>query len=100
MAALYLFIRIMPGILPGSKRPNPVRPLEQHRYVQIIDQANGKTLTYVSVTVSVGDEYITGDNRRYVVVRLHGNKAYAKYTGEAKIGKGPADSTEGCLSLI
>lgn len=80
--AVYGLTRFLPGIWSGSKT-NPVRPLEQHQYFQIIDQDTGKTLTYVSVTVSKGDEYITGDDRRYVIVRLSGNKAYARYTGLA-----------------
>ena len=64
-----------------SPQPFPIRPHEKYKYYEIINQSNGETLTYVTVPVGVGDEYITGDNCRYVVVRMSGNKAYAKYMG-------------------
>jgi hypothetical protein len=80
--ALYLLISYIPGLFP---KPKPVRPHPvQYPYYQIIDQATGKTLTYVSsIPVNVGDEYVTGSNRRYVVIIVKGNKAYAKYAGKA-----------------
>jgi hypothetical protein len=75
----YYAVQYGSRIIP-SPRPNPVRHLEEFKYYEIIDEKNGRTLTYISVPVSVGDEYVT-ENRHYVVVRINGNKAYAKYTG-------------------
>jgi hypothetical protein len=78
-------INRLPGLLqpsgPKQVRPHPVK----YPYYQIIDHATGRTLTYVSaMSVVKGDEYVTGDNRRYVVVMVKGNKAYAKYAGKIK----------------
>jgi hypothetical protein len=80
---IYLGIRYLVPFVSPSPGPKSIRPYPvQYSYYQIIDEATGKTLTYISSTpVTVGDEYITGDNRRYVVVRLQGNKAYAKFAG-------------------
>lgn len=76
---------IVPLVFPTPKikqtRPRPV----QYSYYQIIDETTGKTLTYVSsISVNVGDEYVTGENQRYVVVRVKGNKAFARYDGTVK----------------
>lgn len=81
--ALYFLSNRLPKLLQPS-RPKQVRPHPiKYPYYQIIDQATGRTLTYVSaMSVVKGDEYVTGDNRRYIVVMVKGNKAYAKYAGK------------------
>ncbi len=83
---IFIGIRYLAPLIfqpPGPKvsRPQPVR----YSYFVIVDQDTGKTIAYISsAPVTKGDEYITGDNQRYVVTRLHGNKAYAKRGGNAK----------------
>ena len=73
----------------GPSPQSPVRPHPvKYAYYQIVDAATGKTLTFVSVPVTKGDEYVTADNRRYVVVRIRENKAYARYTGMAPQNSG------------
>ena len=67
----------------------PVRPYPQpmkYSYYKIVDQANGKPLMYISSgPVGPGDKLITEDNRRFVVVKVVGNKAYAKCVGKEKM---------------
>ncbi len=81
--ALYFLLTYLP-VLFSPPQPQPVRPHPvQYPYYQIIDQATGKTLTYVSsAPVTIGDEYVTEENRRYIIIRVKGNKAYAKYAGK------------------
>ena len=77
----YMAPLIFPTPEPKVSRPQPVR----YSYFVIVDQDTGKTIAYISsAPVTQGDEYITGDNQRYVVTRLRGNKAYAKRTGNTK----------------
>jgi hypothetical protein len=67
----------------------PVRPYPQpmkYSYYKIVDQSNDKVLMYISSgPVGPGDSLITENNRRFVVVRVVGNKAYAKYVGKEKM---------------
>lgn len=69
-------------------RPNPIP--RQYSYYRILDQATGETLMEISSEpVETGDELITGDNRRFVVVRVVGNQAYAKFVEKVKLtGRG------------
>jgi hypothetical protein len=81
---IYLGISFIAPLVFPTPKPKIARP-HPSQYYQIIDEATGKTLTYVSSSpVDVGDEYITGDNRRYVVVRMERTKAYAKFAGMVK----------------
>jgi hypothetical protein len=59
---------------PAPDRPAPA----EYSYYIIIEQQTGRTITYVSVPVTVGDEYLTSENKMYVVTRVVGNKAYAR----------------------
>ncbi len=77
-------------------RSNPIR--QQYSYYRIMDQATGETLMVISsAPVTEGDELITGDNRRFVVVRVVGNQAYAKFVEKVKLtGRGaPPDDSAG-----
>jgi hypothetical protein len=72
----------------NNRTPLPMpgnRQKANYSYYRIIDENTGELLTYISSTpVNKGDEYITGKNRRYIITRLKGNTAYAKYIGPAK----------------
>ncbi len=76
-------------IAPVFKKTAPPRPGPKiYSYYKIIDIANGKTLMYVSsMPVTKGDELITSENRKYVVVKMKGNLAYAKYVKKVKLKK-------------
>ena len=74
--------RQAPAPLPERK------PEMRYSYYRIVDQATGKTLMVISSSpVTVGDELLTGDNRRYVVVRMVGNLAYAKFVEQVRLEK-------------
>lgn len=61
--------------------PNPQRKPEppKYEYYQIVDEANGETLMYVStIAVHEGDELLTEGGKWYVVIRVVQNVAYAR----------------------
>lgn len=66
----------VPKFLPNPQRkPEPAK----YEYYQILDEANGETLMYVStIAVREGDELLTEGGKWYVVVRVVQNIAYAR----------------------
>ena len=78
----YLLIIVIMLIISGAlfyqwhtqHSPNP-----EYAYYIVFDEESNEILTYVSsVRVTVGDEYLTGDGRRYAVVRMEENRAFAR----------------------
>ncbi len=70
--------------LPQQKQQAPTK--SPYEYYVILDEATGVTLMYVSVvTVNPGDEMITGENKRYVIMRVEENRAYARYVEDVII---------------
>ncbi|EAX47637.1 hypothetical protein TcarDRAFT_1059 [Thermosinus carboxydivorans Nor1] len=72
-------------LLPPQPKPHaPVKA--PYEYYVILDEATGATIMYVSVvTVNPGDELITEDNKRYVVIRVEENRAYARYVEDVNV---------------
>lgn len=72
--AIGLYVSVLtPDRKPAEKPPKP------YEYYIVIDEASGNTLTYVtSIAVSPGDEYLNADGQWYRVVRVEGNRAYAR----------------------
>lgn len=59
--------------------PQKKPEIPHYEYYQIVDEANGETLMYVSVIkVNEGDELVTDSNKWYRVVRIENNIAYAR----------------------
>lgn len=53
-------------------------------YSTVIDEA-GNTVYITGWKMQAGDQVLTENNRRYEVIRLDGNIAYAKYIGEVNL---------------
>lgn len=68
-------------------RPAPIRtPRQEYAYYRIVDEKTGKTLmTISSGPVIIGDELLTEGNKWYVVVKVEGNLAYARYVKTIKL---------------
>lgn len=82
LTAIILIIGLIIGYYTSSLLPER-KPLgiqeKPYEYYMIIDEADGKTLTFVStVVVSVGDEYLNEDGQWYEVIRVEKNRAYAR----------------------
>jgi hypothetical protein len=52
---------------------------EAHEYYYIYAEEDGRELMRVPVAVSIDDELITDDNKRYKIVKTEGNKGIARY---------------------
>ncbi|HHT62325.1 MAG: hypothetical protein ACOX4H_04090 [Bacillota bacterium] len=44
----------------------------------VVNMADNKTLTHTSLPLSVGDEYITAENKIYRITKIVKNRAYVK----------------------
>lgn len=71
--------------LTRSGRDDRVPP-KKYAYYRIIDEKTEKTLmTISSGPVMKGDELITEDNKLYVVVKVEGNNAYARFVEKVRL---------------
>ncbi|MBP2652350.1 MAG: hypothetical protein H6Q74_3175 [Firmicutes bacterium] len=69
-------------LTPLSFFSKPLKPdvnLPPYDYYEIVDEATNQSLMHVPVIVNVGDEVITEDNKRYQVVKIEQNRAYARF---------------------
>jgi hypothetical protein len=62
-------------------------PQKIYDYYLIIDEKTGKSLMYVPLVVSPGDEVITEENQRFRVIRLEENRAIARYVEDVDLTK-------------
>lgn len=88
LLAYLLFRYAVPYFSPAPQpKPDSLQQTPYDYYI-LIDADTGETLTYVStVKVTTGDEYISGDNKRYIVTKVEENRAYLQSFG-------PADSED------
>lgn len=83
VSTVYLFPL---NLLSTQQKPEQsTQPL--HDYYIIIDEATGADLMYVPLVVSIGDEVITEDNKRYTIVKVEQNRAYARYVEDVDLEK-------------
>mgnify|MGYP000866484537 CR=1 FL=1 len=75
-ALLLLFLIPMPAAADDWFEPDP-------GYYTLMDE-NGKELTVMAWEISVDDEYVSGDNKHYIVIRVDKEKrtAYTRLLGE------------------
>lgn len=66
------------NMLPVQQKPEQT-PQKVYDYYLIIDEVNNQTLMYVPLVVSIGDEVITEENKRYQIVKIEENRAYARF---------------------
>ena len=78
------------ALLPHDKLPpqdTPPSPPPNSIFYQILDIEDEQTLMYVPVAVKVGDELITDTNKRYQVVKVEENRAYARFIETVNLEK-------------
>lgn len=64
--------------LPIEQKPEQT-PQKLYDHYVIMDAENDEILMIVSVKANVGDELISEKNKRYQVVRVEENRAYARF---------------------
>ena len=73
---------------PPQAKPEPIIEEKAYDYYILIDEDSGTELGNVSsVKVTTGDEYISENNKRYVVTRVEENRAYMHSFGPAAGGE-------------
>ncbi|MGI6685474.1 MAG: hypothetical protein ACOX47_08410 [Bacillota bacterium] len=78
--ALLLLLIILVVIFPvfrGDNAPRKNSPHSSSGY-WVVNMADNETLTHTSVPLSVGDEYITAENKIYRITKIVNDKAYVK----------------------
>lgn len=90
LAAVFVAVQYLVPMItkPPQPKAGPIIEEKLYEYYTLIDEENGEILGYVStVKVTTGDEYITENNKRYVVTRVDENRAYMRNFGPADGGK-------------
>ncbi len=86
LVAFWLLHLLPLNILPIQQKPEQP-PQKVYDYYLIYDDENGRLLMHVPLVVSVGDELISEENKRYRVVRIEENRAYARFVENVDLQK-------------
>jgi len=71
-----------------SVQPKPEQqPQKVYDYYIILDEISGVDLMYVPLVVSVGDEVITEENKRYTIIKVEENRAYARFVEDINLNE-------------
>lgn len=66
------------NIFSVQQKPTP-QPQTIYDYYIIVDEIDNHSLMYVPLVVNIGDEVVTEENKRYKVVRIEQNRAFARF---------------------
>lgn len=76
LTLVYLALSFLPfNLLPIQQKPIPQKIYD---YYEVVDESSGESLMAVPLIVNVGDELLTEENKRYEVVKVIENTAYAR----------------------
>lgn len=82
---LWILLSYLPlHILSVHQKPEQP-PQKIYDYYIIMEETTGAVLMRVPLIVSVGDELISEDNKRYRIVKVEENRAYARYIEDINI---------------
>ncbi len=73
-------------IFPVEQKPEP-SPLMKYDYYIIVDESSGSNLMYVPLVVNIGDEVLSEENKRYKVVKIEQNRAFARFIEDVNLEK-------------
>jgi len=80
-------LHILPlNIFSVQQKPES-QPQKMYDYYIILDEIDGHSLMYVPLVVNVGDEVLTEENKRYKVVRIEENRAFARFVEDVNLEK-------------
>lgn len=84
---LLSLLHIIPlHFLPIQPKPE-TQSQNVYEYYIIIDESDGHSLMYVPLVVNIGDEVVTEENKRYKVVKIEQNFAFARFIEEVNLEK-------------
>lgn len=85
--ATYLLLNMLPlNLLPIQQKPEQA-PQKVYEHYVILEEETDRMLMYVPLVVSIGDELITEENKRYEIVRIEENRAYARFVENVGLPK-------------
>ncbi len=77
--SVFGMLHILPlNLFSIQQKPTP-DPQKVYDYYTIIDEVDGHNLMYVPLVVNVGDEVLTEENKRYKIVKIEQNRAFARF---------------------
>lgn len=80
-------LHILPlNLFSIQQKPTP-QPQKLYDYYTIIDEVDGHSLMYVPLVVNVGDEVLTEENKRYKIVKVEQNRAFARFIENVNLDK-------------
>lgn len=69
-----------------SVQPKPEQaPQKIYDYYIIVEEDTKEVLMYVPITVSIGDELVSDQNKRYKIVKIEENQAYARFVEDLNL---------------
>ncbi|TWH47000.1 stage II sporulation protein P [Sporomusa sp. KB1] len=69
-----------------SVQPKPEQtPQKIYDYYIIVEEDTKEVLMYVPVVVSIGDELVSDQNKRYKIVKIEENQAYARFVEDLNL---------------
>ncbi len=72
-------IHYVPLTMFSTQQKPEQTPQKIYDYYTILDEDTNEVLMYVPLVVSVGDELISEQNKRYKIVKVEENQAYARF---------------------
>jgi len=80
-------LHILPLHLFSIQEKPEVESQKLYDYYIIVDEVDSHSLMYVPLVVNIGDEVLTEENKRYKVVRIEENRAYARFIEDVNLQK-------------
>jgi len=81
----FILLPLLPlNILSIQQKPES-EPQKIYDYYIIIDEVDHHSLMYVPLVVNIGDEVLTEENKRYKVVKIEENRAFARFVEDVKL---------------
>lgn len=69
-----------------SVQPKPEQtPQKIYDYYIIVEEDTKEVLMYVPIVVSIGDELVSDQNKRYKIVKVEENQAYARFVEDLNL---------------
>jgi hypothetical protein len=87
LIAFLVGIGLMVYFIPFKGLGEYHKPEQAYEYYYIYAEEDGRELMRVPVAISIDDELITEDNKRYKIVQIEGNKGIARFVEMIDIEK-------------
>jgi len=71
---------------PIQQKPEPPPEIKYDYYI-IVDETTGNNLMYVPLVVNIGDEVLSEENKRYKVIKIEQNRAFARFIEDVNLEK-------------